>query len=69
MPLAFFPSKIDVPDIDQSESPTPTDRCRGLRFRGCGTAPHAGRILRCVACAIVGYGKIGIRRDFDKTLA
>ncbi|MDE7118617.1 MAG: hypothetical protein K2O61_08285 [Bacteroidaceae bacterium] len=29
--------KIGVGDIDQSESPTPTNRCRGLRFRGRGS--------------------------------
>ncbi|MDE5740462.1 MAG: hypothetical protein K2H92_09185 [Bacteroidaceae bacterium] len=26
--------KIGVPDIDRSESGTPIDRCRGLRFEG-----------------------------------
>ena len=30
--LPCKPPKIDVPDIDQSESPTSVDRCRGLRF-------------------------------------
>ena len=32
--------KIGVGDIDQSESPTPTNRCRGLRFWGCESTSH-----------------------------
>ncbi len=39
-PTSINPSKIGVSDIDQSESPTPTDRCRGLRFRGSESTPN-----------------------------
>ncbi len=37
----FQSLKIGVGDIGWSESPTSVSRSRGLRFRGCETAPDA----------------------------